>query len=149
MKTNLSKKNNETVRCRENETSSSCGTRCELVSHPTPGISRGKDLSILPKIVKKPKHRAGLSHRIDLYFEDVKKSMKTELSMTSSILRDLIDFKKSMTNDMVFMKKVLATMQADIKKVSCVYSSSSSSSNSSDDSEMEVSQNISKGISQK
>ena len=130
MKTTSSIKKNNDSRIRESDASTA------PVSQTISKISRGKDLSSIVKTIKKQKHRGGLSHRMDLHFEDVKAILKKNTVLLTSVSTELNEFKIKVKNDIAEIKSTLEKIQSDIKKVSYEYSSYTSEDETESDIEM-------------
>ena len=113
----------------------------ESVSHNVPkslpnrtlNVTRGKDINNLKKSLKK--HRGGLSHRLDMHFEDLQANIKKNHGLIIIALDQLAELKKTTQNDIASLKASLEFIQIQIKNKHCCDSSCSSSDMETDESE--------------
>lgn len=77
--------------------------------------SRGKDLVNLKKTIKRTKHRAGLSRRIDMHFDDVKESSRNILKIISRLTLEIESVKKMVNENNMLIKTKVNEINEELK----------------------------------
>lgn len=108
-----------------NNVVSSCKS-VHLAGDKQTSVSRGKDINNMKSSLKRSKHRGGLSHRIDMYFDDVKMMMKRKENNMAILTTEVKELKKIYKNDIEKIKQMIEAIQNSIKDKRCIYSSCSS-----------------------